>query len=157
MKFVTILFAIAGIALPQSARVLTRADATSILIPAPRPRPGVPSPPPLWSGRSILSVTVNDTPTPVLNSTTPDGHNEEIRLSAPGWSNFILVNLWGNDGEIVGAGSGTDDQGDSSGFIVRIGRDRTDVTVMPIHEIAISAMTVGPGGVIWTLGSGKDS
>ena len=141
----------------QSARFLRRTEATPIIIPAPRFRPGVPSPAPIWSGRALLSIIVNDTPTPVLNSMGRDGRNEEIRLSAPGWSNFVLLSLWGSDdGQIIAAGDSTGDEGERSGFIARIGSDRTQVTIMPVKEISIRAMTVGPGGMIWAVGSGKD-
>jgi hypothetical protein len=62
-KVVLAMIATGIIALGQSARVLTRGEATQIIIPATRP-PRVSPVPPVWSSGALLSVIVNDTPNP---------------------------------------------------------------------------------------------
>jgi hypothetical protein len=102
-------------------------------------------------------MIVNDTPTPVLNSTTADGRNEEIRFDIPGWSKLTVFSLWGGeDGEIVAGGNGFNAQGNPSGFIERISGDRAGRAPMPLDAISIAVMTVGPGGMLWAIGIGKD-
>jgi hypothetical protein len=145
----------AGLASAQSARVLTRGEATQIVLSAPVPgHPGVPR---VWSGHALLNLIVNETRTPVIDSITADGLTEEVRFSIPDWPSLTLVSLWGGeDGEIVAGGYGVNDRFERQGFVVRIARNRTQQTNIPVENLAIQAMTVGPSGVIWALGSGKD-
>jgi hypothetical protein len=156
MKLIALLLAITVIGSGQSARVLTRGEATQIIIPAPKPRLGISLVPPVWSGGALLSVIVNDTPQPALNVTHADGRNEEVRFRFPDWTNFVVVGLTGReDGEIVTGGFGDKTDGRRSGFVVRIGKNRAS-TLIPVDAILIGVMTVGPGEVIWAVGSGHD-
>jgi hypothetical protein len=139
----------------QSARVLTRGEVKQIVLSAPVPDHRVV--PPLWGGHALLNLIVNETRTPVLDSITADGLTEEVRFSIPDWTRLTVVSLWGGeDGEIVAGGFGITDQIEPKSFVVRIARDRTQQTNIPVENLAIQAMTVGPSGVIWALGSGKD-
>jgi hypothetical protein len=154
MKFIALLLIVGAIAPAQSAHVLTRGDVKQIIIPASRPIDIAPVPP-IWSGGALLSVVVNDTPEPVLNVTHSDGRNEEVRFRSPDWTNFVVVSLTGReDGEIVAGGYGDRTEG-KSGFVVRIGKNRAS-TVIAVDAISIRVMTVGPGEVIWAVGTGKD-
>jgi hypothetical protein len=145
----------AGLASAQSARVLTRGDVTQVTLSM--PVPGHPVVPPIWSGRALLNLIVNETRTPVIHSITADGLTEEVRFSIPDWARLTVVSLWGgDDGEIVAGGFGINDKMELQGFVVRLARDRTQQTNIPVENLAIQAMTVGPSGVIWALGSGKD-
>ncbi len=156
MRLFALLVAIAGVGSGQSARVLTRGDATQIIIPATKPSSRASPVPPVWSGGALLSVIVNATPEPVLNVTHADGRNEEIRFRFPDWIDLVIVGLTGReDGEIVAGGWGDKIDGSRSGFVVRIGKNRAS-TLIPVDAILIGVMTVGPGEVIWAAGSGKD-
>ena len=56
-----------------------------------------------------------------------------------------VVSLWGGeDSEIVAGGYGVTDQIELKGFVVRIARDRTQRTIIPVENLSIQAMTVGP-------------
>jgi len=145
----------AGVASAQSARVLTRGETRQIVLSA--PVPDHPVVPPIWSGHALLNLIVNETRTPVIHSITADGLTEEVRFSIPDWTTLTVASLWGGeDGEIVAGGFGVTDQIELKGFVVRIARDRSQQTVIPVENLLIHAMTVGPSGVIWALGSGKD-
>jgi hypothetical protein len=139
----------------QSARVLTRGEVKQIVLSAPVPDHPVVAP--TWSGHALLNLIVNETRTPVIDSITADGLTEEVRFSIPDWTKLTVASLWGGeDGEIVAGGFGVTDQIEPKGFVVRIGRDRTQQTNIPVENLLIKAMTVGPAGVIWALGSGTD-
>jgi hypothetical protein len=139
----------------QSARVLTRGDVKQIVLP--QPNPNQPNIPPIWSVHTLLVLMLNITPTPVINSVTADGVAEEVRFSIPDWTHLTVVSLWGGeDGEIVAGGHGVNDKFELEGFVVRIANDRTQRTIIPVENLSIQAMTVGPSGVIWALGDGKD-
>jgi hypothetical protein len=145
----------AGPASAQSARVLTRGEVKQIILP--QPNPNQPNIPPIWSGHTLLVLMVNVTPAPVIDSVTADGVAEEVRFSIPDWTHLTVVSLWGGeDSEIVAGGYGVTDQIELKGFVVRIARDRTQRTIIPVENLSIQAMTVGPSGVIWALGDGKD-
>jgi len=102
-------------------------------------------------------MILSDAPSPIINSTTPDGVNEEVRFSVAGLYGLRVTGLWGSEnGEIVAAGNTADDPRHGPSFIARIGRDRNDVAGYIVKEIAIAAMTVGPGGVIWAVGASRD-
>jgi hypothetical protein len=140
-------------AFSQSARVLTRGEKIQIIL----NQPYTQTVPPIWSGRALLVLIVNETREPVLNAITGDGLTEEVRFQMPDWPHVRVVSLWGgDDGEIVAAGSGTTDQNEPGSFIVRISAGRAKRTYIPVENLNIQAMTVGPGGVIWAVGSGKN-
>jgi hypothetical protein len=144
-----------NLASAQSARVLTRGEVTQIVLAM--PVPDHPVVPPIWSGHALLNLIVNETRTPVIDSITADGLTEEVRFSIPDWTRITVAGLWGGeDGEIVAGGFGVTGQIELKGFVVRIARDRTQQTVIPVENLLIRAMTVGPSGVIWAMGSGKD-
>jgi hypothetical protein len=144
------------VAFPQSARVLTRGETKQIVLNKPY-SPNIRIPPPIWSGRALLGVIVNETREPVLNVIGSDGRPEEVRFSMPDWPRLTVVSLWGgDDGEIVAAGTGATDKNEPGSFIVRIGADRAKRTYIPVENLSINVMTVGPSGVIWAIGSGKD-
>ncbi len=144
-----------SVAWAQSARVLTRGEVRQITLSM--PVPGHPRVPPTWSGHALLNLIVNETRTPVIDSITADGLIEEVRFSIPDWTRLTVVSLWGGeDGEIVAGGFGVNDKLELQGFVVRIARDRSHQTNIPVENLLIQAMTVGPSGVIWALGSGKD-
>jgi hypothetical protein len=154
---ISCLFLIAlSISSAQSARVLTRGEIKQIILNKPyNLSPHIP--PPIWSGRALLVVIVNETREPVLNVIGSDGRPEEVRFSMPDWLRLTVVSLWGgDDGEIVAAGTGTTGKNEPGSFIVRIGADRTKRTYIPVENLSINVMTVGPSGVIWAIGSGKD-
>jgi hypothetical protein len=153
IKFAAFLFAIAAIAPAQSARVLKRGDVKQVILNQPY-NSGLQ---PMWSGRALLVLIVNESREPVVDVVTSDGLTEEVRFSMPEWGKLRLVSLWGgDDGEIVAAGSGPNDKGEGQSFVVRIGADRTKRTYIPVENLNIYAMTVGPSGVIWAIGSAKD-
>jgi hypothetical protein len=135
----------------QSARFLTRGEVKQVILP--QPYHGQP----IWSGRALLAMIVNESREPVVNVVTADGLTEEVCFSMPEWGKLSVVSLWGgDDGEIVAAGSGANENAEPQSFIVRIGPDRVKRTYIPVENLTIRAMTVGPSGVIWAVGRGTD-
>ncbi len=79
MKLAAFLFAIAAIAQAQSARVLKRGDVKQVILNQPY-NSGIQ---PMWSGRALLVLIVNESREPVVNVVTSDGLTEELRFSMP--------------------------------------------------------------------------
>ena len=75
----------------------------------------------------------------------------------PGWGLLTLTSVWGSDqGQLILAGNGQDDTGESTGFLGWIGRDRTDRHIAKVPGYVLNVMTVGPRGMIWAVRSNRE-
>jgi hypothetical protein len=111
---------------------------------------------PIWSGRSVLGVEINNRDQALVYSIDHDGNREEIWLAIPDAGLVRVYSLAGTqDGAIVVSGTA---YGSDKGavFLAWISPDRKQQIVTRVSPYVPDAIATAPDGTIWAVGRLKD-
>jgi hypothetical protein len=113
---------------------------------------------PQWTGGALLGAEVNRSDEPIIIGIDKEGQLERIGFSFRGGRYLSICGLAGaRDGTIAAIGIAYSNDGRAGSFLARIAPDRSKKLVVQLKPFVPKAVTIAPGGEMWTVGWISDS
>lgn len=113
---------------------------------------------PVWGGKEILCVDLNDTAAPIILGVDRTGATEQLQFSIPGAAEIFVWSVNGAaDGSIILGGTAVDNDSQGTGFLAVIPADRSKKILIRTAPFIPRAVALAPDSALWAVGWDMDA